>query len=215
MPANGKPITAAKGRFELPALTPVNYSLTEGTNIPPPPDSPIEEKAPPPAPKPASAEPAAPVSGQSTSTTNANGVYDGRGRTSAADAVPLSPVSTKRPSSIRRFLSRKSLNSNFANGTVQDGSFDDPTGIGRPDSPSSFLSGPSLGRRSSASWFKRLGSNGVGNRTSVVYENGAAEKKVPMGPPPPKLPELNQLEARVEEEDEGSLGGGDLFKNIN
>ncbi len=47
MPANSK----ANGRFELPQLTPVNYSLTDGTDIPPPPDSPVEEKPPPPAPK--------------------------------------------------------------------------------------------------------------------------------------------------------------------
>jgi hypothetical protein len=44
----------------------------------------------------------------------------------------------------------------------------------------------------------------------VVYE----DKKVPMGPPPPKLPELNQLKAKIPEDDEGSLGADDIFKNI-
>jgi hypothetical protein len=45
----------------------------------------------------------------------------------------------------------------------------------------------------------------------VVYEE---KKVVPMGPPPPKLPELNQLKAKIPEDDEGSLGAEDIFKNI-
>jgi hypothetical protein len=84
--------------------------------------------------------------------------------------------------------------------------------IDRPESSLSFVSGrPGLIKKKSGSWFKRLGSSGAsGNRTSVVYE----EKKVPMGPPPPKLPELNQLKAKIPEDDEGRLGAEDIFKNI-
>lgn len=82
--------------------------------------------------------------------------------------------------------------------------------IDRPESSLSFVSGrPGLINKS-GSWFRRLGSSGAGNRTSVVYE----DKKVPIGPPPPKLPELNQLKAKIPEDDEGSLGGEDMFKNI-
>jgi hypothetical protein len=212
MPANGKP----NGRFELPALTPVTFSLTEGTDIPPPPDSPIEEKAPPPAPKVQTADSTstAPVNGVVAPATAANGVYDGRGRTTTTvDNPPLSPASTTRPSSIRRFLSRKSLNTNYTNGTDHNGSHEDLTGVERPDSPSSFLSGrPSLIKKRSGSWFSKLGGGGGGKRTSVVYENPPPEKK-PKGPPPPKLPELNQLKAKIAD-DEGSLGGGEMFKNI-
>ena len=69
-------------------------------------------------------------------------------------------------------------------------------------------------KKASGSWFRRLGGTGGGNRTSVVYENSRPEEKVPMGPPPPKLPELNQLKAKIPDDDEGSLGGGDMFKNI-
>lgn len=76
----------------------------------------------------------------------------------------------------------------------------------------------------STSWFRRLGSSNTGNvsanssghRTSVVYENGspsAAPVVAKKGPPPPKLPELNMMKAKVVD-DEGSLGGGDMFKNI-
>jgi hypothetical protein len=46
-----------------------------------------------------------------------------------------------------------------------------------------------------------------------VYEESPVEKNA-KGPPPPKLPELNQLKAKVGNNEEGSLGGEDMFKNI-
>jgi hypothetical protein len=95
-----------------------------------------------------------------------------------------------------------------------NGSHEDLTGIGRPDSPSSFLSGrPSLIKKTSGSWFSKLG-GGAGKRSSIVYEDAPPEKKKAKGPPPPKLPELNQLKAKIADDDEGSLGGGEMFKNI-
>ena len=206
MPVNGKP----NGRFELPALAPINFNLTDGTNIPPPPDSPIEDT--PLAPKPAAQTPPIATNGEIRQRSNANGEYDGRGRTSSYDIPPLSPASTTRPSSIRRFLSRKSLNANYNNGTTTNTSNEDLTGIGRPDSPSSFFGSRPDAPKKSGSWFRRLGSS---NRTSVIYENKPEVKKVPMGPPPPKLPELNQLKSKVSEGDQGGFGGEDLFKNIN
>lgn len=72
---------------------------------------------------------------------------------------------------------------------------------------------PSLIKKKSGSWFSKLG-GGSGKRTSVVYENPAPEVVKHMGPPPPKLPELNQLKAKIADDDEGSLGGGEMFKNI-
>jgi len=84
--------------------------------------------------------------------------------------------------------------------------------IDRPESSLSFVDGrPGLRTKKSGSWFRRLGSGSAGNRSSVVYEE---KKVVPMGPPPPKLPELNQLKAKIPEDDEGSLGAEDIFKNI-
>jgi len=71
--------------------------------------------------------------------------------------------------------------------------------------------------KKSGSWFKRLGGSGGGNRASVVYEAPPpprVEEKKPMGPPPPKLPELSKLKAKIPEDDEGSLGAEELFKNI-
>jgi hypothetical protein len=206
MPVNGKP----NGRFQLPQLTPVSFSLTDGTNIPPPPDSPIEEKPPPPPAKPEVTTPPP----QTQTQTQANGAdYDGRGRTYGTDVPPLSPASTRRPSSIRKFLSRKSLNAHYTNGNA---SRDDLMSMGRPDSPASFMTNVTGGTgKKSGGWFKRLGGSSGGNRASVLYETPArVEAKKPMGPPPPKLPELSKLRAKIPEDDEGSLGADEMFKNI-
>lgn len=219
MPPNGK----LNGRFELPQLTPVNFSLTDGTNIPPPPDSPVEEKAPPVA-QPEASNRAPAANGQSAPATNANGVYDGRGRTNATNVSteqPTSPVSSKRPSSIRRFLSRKSLNTNYTNGTNSNTSNEDVTMVDRPESAMSFASQrPSTKGKKSGSWFRRFSSNGSppGNhasssRASIIYEEKQSAPRS-MGPPPPKLPELSKLKAKIPENDDGSLDAEDMFKNI-
>lgn len=217
MPANGK----STGRFELPQLAPVNFSLTDGTDIPPPPASPVEEK--PSAPEPTISITVPATNGQSAAT-SANGVYDGRGRTNGHSVTveqPTSPVSTKRPSSIRRFLSRKSLNTNYTNGTNSNISNEDVTMLDRPDSALSFASArPSLAKKKSSSWFRRFsnsgnqaGADGSQSRTSIIYEEKQSAPK-PMGPPPPKLPELSKLKAKIPENDDGSLGAEDMFKNI-
>lgn len=219
MPANGR----STGRFELPQLKPINFSLTDGTNIPPPPDSPVEEK--PPAPEPTISS-AVPGTNSQSAATSADEVYDGRGRTNgntAAVEQPTSPISTRRPSSIRRFLSRKSLNTNYTNGTNTNVSNEDVTMIDRPDSAMSFASArPSLPKNKSGSWFRRFsnsgtqaGADGSQSRTSIIYEDKqSVPKPKPMGPPPPKLPELSKLKARISDNDDGSLGAEDMFKNI-
>jgi hypothetical protein len=213
--------STSRGKFELPVLAPLD-SLTAGTNIPPPPDSPIEEKplelAPKPEPEVVSAVAGGPIVSPANGHANgANGTteYTGRGRTNET-SVPTSPVSMTRPSSIRRFLSRKSLYSNYSNGTDGNRSQENlsPEG-GRPESPSAFstVSRPG-GKRRSSSWFRRFvgGGETETKRTSIVYEE--KEKEALKGPPPPTLPELDQLKAKVIADDAGSLGGGDMFKNI-
>ncbi|KAK0105364.1 hypothetical protein ONS95_004260 [Cadophora gregata] len=224
MPAtNGKP---SIGRFELPQLTPINYSLTDGTGIPPPPDSPVEESVPASVAKDAGAaaseDSATKTNGsQSATPTNNNGngaAYDGRGRPNTIDEPPMSPASSTRQGSIRRFLSRKSLNTNYTNGTNTNASQEDLAGGAvRPESAMSFASQrPSLAKKKSGSWFRRLGSSNGSKRTSIIYEDKkpAPAPPVKKGPPPPKLPELNQLKAKIGDNDEGSLGGEDMFKNI-
>lgn len=196
MPANGK----ANGGFKPLALAPINYSLTDGTSIPPPPDSPVED-APPPAAPPKDTEK---VARTASVDANANGNLEGRGRASAA----MGPPPTRRPSSIRNFLARKSLlPPTNGNGIDHNGSTEDM--VERPDSVASFRSGnPSLVKKKS--WFRRLSSV---PKTSTVYEN-EPEQKRPSGPPPPTLPELSQLKAKIPEGDEGGFGGEGLFKNI-
>lgn len=217
MPANS---SRATKRFELPQLTPVNYSLTEGTNIPPPPESPVREEPPP---LPVAPKEQLQNNDPPTPTASTNGeAYEARGRTQhpSNSIPPLSPASTTntRPGSIRRFLSRRSLHSGYANGNK---SVDDLSNYGGNSTvveaggrPGSSLDKHPRPKRSS-SWFRRLGSssygesNGAGNRTSIVYEE-APQKK---GPPPPTLPEL-KIGGRSVKEDDGGLGGADMFRNI-
>lgn len=47
--------------------------------------------------------------------------------------------------------------------------------------------------------------------TKPVYTKPSYTKP---GPPPPKLPELNQLKAKIADDDRGSLGGDEMFRNI-
>ncbi len=62
----------------------------------------------------------------------------------------------------------------------------------------------------SSGWFRRLrGGDVAPKRSSVVYE----EVKKPVGPPPPMIPELSDLEAKANAKDESGWGS-DLFKDI-
>lgn len=149
-----------------------------------------------------------------------SGVFDGgRGRSNVEIVAPLSPASEKRPSSIRRLFSRKSLNQNYVNGTNGNESNENlhAADIQRPESSLSFLDRPGLIKKKSGSWFKKLGSGEAGNRASMMFDSKIIEEEKPKpvkkNPPPPKLPELNQFKAKVQG-DQGSFGGDDLFKNI-
>lgn len=77
-----------------------------------------------------------------------------------------------------------------------------------------------MSKKRNSSWFRRFIGNGEkesktgeNKRASVVFEEPEEPpaKKISAGPPPPQLPQLNQLKSRVEGD---SLGGEDLFKNI-
>src|SRR5690606_36797869 len=109
--------TSAK-RFELPALDFKFGSLTDGTDIPPPVPSPVEEK---PAPTP-------PDTPEVNKGQEQKGEAEGDGKPDAvspksnssrisvagtkrrADDVPASPTLSSRPGSIRRLFSRTLLN---------------------------------------------------------------------------------------------------------
>lgn len=206
--ANGT--KSASARFELPALNLDFGSITDGTNIPPPPDSPVEK----PAEKPkASAKDkeagkdAAPAEKTAGEKAGANGNLAGAKR--PADDVPPSPTTSTRAGSIRRLLSRTLLNNSYAEGTVSNGngaaaSVNDS----RPQSRSggSFID-DRMAKRSSG-WFRRL-RGGESKRSSLQLEQSTNSTPTkPSGPPPPMIPELKDLE-----KDDGGLGN-DLFKNI-
>ncbi|KAI9786231.1 MAG: hypothetical protein M1839_007642 [Geoglossum umbratile] len=175
------------GKYQLPTLAPLNFSLTDGTDIPPPPESPVEESK--------SVVIAMPKSAPPTPQQQSQ-------RQDELSQPPTSPTSTStsgdRPSSIRRFLSLKSLNSTY-NHQPTFGSSD----LSRPSSPSAKSSASTLGKKS---WFMRVrkaepaSAEGKGAGT-----NGVAPEKA--GPPAPKLPEVRT--------ETGSLfGDEDVFGKI-
>lgn len=242
--ANG----TTSSRFELPALD-LNFgNITDGTNIPPPPASPIDKPKPVPVEKPNSIEKPVPVERPapmetpspvevtsktdlaSSNDTNkvepverpasiapftANGNLAGTKR--SADEIPPSPsVSSNRPGSLRRLLSRTLLNNSFAEGQQQQPLAGNGTAANGGSRPVSRAGTTFLDERKSkraSGWFKRLRGGDSNKRSSVIFDQQPSAPPTmtptkPSGPPPPMIPELTDLE-----KDHGSLGG-DLFKNI-
>jgi hypothetical protein len=239
MSSSTKPTTATAttpARFELPALN-LNFgSITDGTDIPPPPDSPVQkEPTPPQTPQKATqdtdadpeagaetnAKPAAPANGNGTGNgtaeaPNANGKLTGTKR--PLEDAPLSPPLSTRQGSLRRLFSRNTLNNSYLEGQQQAPA---AAGIASP-APSSAQRPTSQGTtmslvddraksKRSSSWFKRLrGGDSASRRASMLPESTQAVMvpKTPSGPPPPMIPELTDLD-----KEDDSLGA-DLFKNI-
>jgi len=204
-PAAIKPPTVR--RFELPALNLQFGSLTEGTNIPPPLPSPIlEEPAAQNSATPSKTSNSAPIGLQDG--TNSAPAPTGAGKRSTDVAMPLSPTGSSGRSSLRRYLSKSLLNASYeeqasskpANGQVTS----------RPPSRTASVMDDKKARRGSG-WFRRLtSSDGSNKRNSQVFqESQTTQQPAQTGPPPPKIPELDQWKSKVDT----SLGD-DLFKSI-
>jgi hypothetical protein len=201
-------------RFQLPALNLDFGNITDGTNIPPPPDSPPpiqKEPTPPQTPKKATQESQeAPVAANGTKeaqTPQSNGKLAGTKRT--ADEAPLSPAASARQGSLRRLFSRNTLNNSYLEGQTATAGV---TASPRPESrgAASLLDDRVKSKRSSG-WFKRFRSADQPRRSSVLVQEvqqTAPPPKTPTGPPPPMIPELASFE-----KESGGLGD-DLFKNI-
>ncbi|KAF6805393.1 hypothetical protein CSOJ01_09539 [Colletotrichum sojae] len=231
-PTNG----ASSKRFELPKLDFKFGSLTDGTDIPPPLPSPVQEVPTPPqtprAGETKDTEPATAVKENAIDkSTNGHGPAvphspaTTNGTRGFSDDTPLSPAVSSRQGSIRRLFSRTLLNQAYAEGESQ------PNGAVPHNRPMSRSQGSIVDEKKAkrtSGWFKRLRSHDSSppqKRASVVYEhpNSSQTQTQPQsrpqsrpqvqGPPPPMIPELSALEAKVDVADGGSLGS-DLFKNI-
>ena len=200
-------------RFSLPALD-LNFgSITDGTSIPPPPDSPVEkpveklnEKPSKPEAKTVEEAKKPEKSILDTKEAGVNGNLAGTKR--PADETPPSPSVSNRPGSLRRLLSRSLLNNSYAEGQESNGNEAASVVNGsRPESRNSLMDDRKSKR--SSGWFRRL-RGGESKRSSFSFESVSDKSPgvVSKGPPPPMIPELKELE-----KDEGSLGS-DLFKNI-
>ncbi|KAI9859092.1 MAG: hypothetical protein M1824_003933 [Vezdaea acicularis] len=187
---SSKPTIPMNGKFILPSLGPLG-SLTAGTDIPPPPDSPIEEK------------PSAPTT-TATTTAPASQKENQHPQGTALSqqklsehGPPGSPTST-RPGSVRRFLSLRSLNSSFTDSAPASPTTETPGSVGMSTV------------KQKRSWFRKRKPS-----TSDLATTKPAEEQKKKGPPPPTLPELGMGKGdQTSIGMGGDLGGKELFENI-
>ncbi|KAF2281583.1 uncharacterized protein EI97DRAFT_429587 [Westerdykella ornata] len=198
------------GKYQPLTLAPINFSLTEGTQIPAPPESPPETPRPPtPGKGPLDSHPTPPQQGSAKSADSSQHQSTLSNGENSGTLSPTSPVG-KRPGSVRKFLGLRPLSSS------------DSLRSERPGSPATIDSRQGLTRKRSSGWFGRRKSSFMGGPLPEMKENSApqgngaqvSDKTPPakQGPPPPALPSLSAFGVS---EETTSLGAEDLFKNIN
>ncbi|KAI0967760.1 hypothetical protein F4678DRAFT_233927 [Xylaria arbuscula] len=209
-------------RFELPALNFKFGSLTDGTDIPPPPPSPKQEPS---QPRPVSKKEEKAESQHVKAETGAgagvngatNGTYPRKpdvivttkvGLKRTADEVPLSPAPSNR-GSLRRLISKTFLNNAY---DEQGSTPGHGLSVSRPPSRTASVLAEEKKAKRSSGWFRRLRSHDHPSdekpTTPTTFEFQTHNKK-PSGPPPPMIPELSALETKVD-----TRLGDDLFKGI-
>lgn len=219
----GKP--SSTKTFELPKLNFDFTSLTEGTDIPPPPESPVEKAPTPPRASPVAEKKqddagkgnnAAKGATAGSQATNGSAASAAAARASSAgteqqadEAPPLSPAPSSRAGSIRRFLSANLLNHSYAESETQS------VNGSRPISRNNGSIVDEKKAKRSSGFFRRLRTGDSAKRSSTLYENADRSQSKPevRGPPPPMIPELSSLGTKLDLNDGGSLGT-DLFKDI-
>ncbi|KAK7917086.1 hypothetical protein PG985_010694 [Apiospora marii] len=213
-------------RFQLPALDFHFGSLTDGTNIPPPIPSPVQEvPTPPKTPTPAEVggekkEPngaanghaverkTSPQSDQKSDTGHTTTITGGVKR--PAEDIPASPTLSSR-GSLRRLLSKNLLHNTYDDHASIAGD----QNTSRPPSRTASVMAEERKAKRSSGWFRRLrsGNNSVVEQQHTLQPpapplfDEAPQK--PSGPPPPMIPELSALQAKVD-----TSMGDDLFKEI-
>ncbi|KAK3906574.1 hypothetical protein C8A05DRAFT_29529 [Staphylotrichum tortipilum] len=205
--------TTASKRFELPALDFKFSSLTEGTDIPPPLPSPIQEEAaptPPDTPETAQqqkneANPANGKAAVASPGSNLSNISTAGTKRRAEDS-PTSPTLSTRPGSIRRLFSRGLLNTAYTNG-------DEASQDGRPQSRGGNSAADARKAKRSSGWFGRLrGNENVTSKPVTPTSPPPADEK-PTGPPPPMIPELSVLSSTSNAQNDSGFGN-DLFRDI-
>ncbi|PTB61765.1 hypothetical protein BBK36DRAFT_1190257 [Trichoderma citrinoviride] len=185
--------SAAGARFELlPALKLDFGSITDGTDIPPPPESPIEPTYTPS--KTSDGSNASIGAKEPTSSTHENKA----GPRSLADNAPPSPAASGHQDSIIQESARSVAN------------------VYRPASrgaASAASAADSEKTKRASGWFKRLRSGDTQSRRrssllSLEQTNVPTASKSTPAKPPPKIPNLVHLES------ESSSFGSDLFDHI-
>ncbi|KAH6630311.1 hypothetical protein B0J18DRAFT_96761 [Chaetomium sp. MPI-SDFR-AT-0129] len=202
------PATTSKGQFELPALDFKFGSLTDGTDIPPPLPSPIQEEGagptPPDTPRKAAQKK---LEGKDTASGKPSPISTA-GIKRRAEDNPASPTLSTRPGSIRRLFSRNLLNAAYANGN-------EPAQNSRPPSRSGSIMTDAKKARRSSGWFGRLrGSEPAQNKVvAAPLSPPVTQESQSTGPPPPMIPELTELNTKLGIQNPTSFEG-DLFKDI-
>lgn len=181
--------------LQLPTFTPLE-PLTNGTNLP---TMPTSELAPP---EPYHSERAIGSSGTEKPSIPSSS-HDHRDESAISP-----PASPGRPTSVRRFLSRVSLNSSYnTNGNVDDQSsiFSSPTSLSSPEGKKKSKSGKT-------SWWKKVRRQSaiIPSSSEITAKNGSIYKSEPAVqpiPPPPRLPD-DMFGSNLSSLD------GDMFKNL-
>lgn len=213
-------------KFQLPAFDFKFGSLTEGTDIPPPPPSPKQDK---PREQPKASQPPAKNTSMPSITTNGTNkspeTATSNGLKWQAEEVPLpsSPSSSiAGQGSIRRLFSRNRLDSVYANGEpkAEAGMAHLNKPDSRPDSRSNASIATDKQSKRASGFFRRFrGSDGkvvvpADVKPAVASHPAVVSQPTSQGPPPPKLPEFRSLGSKVDLGDDGGSLGDDLFKNI-
>lgn len=208
-------------RFQLPALDFHFGSLTDGTNIPPPIPSPVQEvPTPPKTPTPAEVssekkESNGAANGHAVETKTSPRSDSGHtttitgGLKRSAEDIPASPTLSSR-GSLRRLLSKNLLHSTYDDHASIAGD----QNTSRPPSRTASVMAEERKAKRSSGWFRRLrsGNNSVVEQQTLqppappLFDEAPPK---PSGPPPPMIPELSALQAKVD-----TSMGDDLFKEI-
>ncbi|GFP57165.1 hypothetical protein TASIC1_0008000600 [Trichoderma asperellum] len=199
--------SVASSRFELlPALN-LNFgSITDGTDIPPPPESPTEPTITP-ARTPKTSDESVGGKEAASTTVAAQNKVD----TTIPEDAPPSPAISGQQGRVHHWRCFATFNNDPTGSAFQDNgrTF---ANVYRPQSQSGSSFADSEKKRASG-WFKRLrtGENQSRRRSSLLtleQPHISTTPKPISDKPPPKIPKLVQLES-----DSGSFGS-DLFDNI-